>query len=129
MVRSRGGVRGGPLYSEQVYDALAEGASATTSTGEEVTLAPQEGVEAEKLVTAQATGDYPGSTWYGASPYNYTAANRPASNKIDTIVVHVTQGSWSGAINWFKDSRAGSSAHYTVRSSDGSSSNRSPKRT
>ncbi len=31
----------------------------------------------------------------------------------------MTQGSWSSAINWFKDSRAGVSAHYTVRSSDG----------
>lgn len=32
---------------------------------------------------------------------------------------HATQGSWSSAINWFRDSRAGVSAHYTVRSSDG----------
>ena len=66
-----------------------------------------------------ATPDYSGSTWYGAYSGNYTPASRPSSNPINKIVVHVTQGSWSSAINWFKDSRAGVSAHYTVRSSDG----------
>ncbi len=66
-----------------------------------------------------ATPDYSGSTWYGAYAGNYTSASRPSSNPINKIVVHVTQGSWSSAINWFKDSRAGVSAHYTVRSSDG----------
>jgi N-acetyl-anhydromuramyl-L-alanine amidase AmpD len=66
-----------------------------------------------------ATPDYSGSTWYGAYSGNYTVASRPSSNPINKIVVHVTQGSWSSAINWFKDSRAGVSAHYTVRSSDG----------
>ena len=66
-----------------------------------------------------ATPDYSGSTWYGAYSGNYTSASRPSSNPINKIVIHVTQGSWSSAINWFKDSRAGVSAHYTVRSSDG----------
>ncbi len=64
-------------------------------------------------------GDYWGSTFYGAHPYNYTAANRPYSNRIDKIVIHVAQGSWSGTINWFQNPNAGASAHYTVRSSDG----------
>jgi N-acetyl-anhydromuramyl-L-alanine amidase AmpD len=63
-----------------------------------------------------ARGEYRPSVWYGASPYNYTAANRPYSNRINKIVIHVTQGSWSSALNWFKDSRAQSSAHYTVSS-------------
>lgn len=66
-----------------------------------------------------ASGEYPNSTFYEASSYNYTVANRPSSNPIDKIIVHVTQGSWSGAINWFQDPRAQVSAHYTVRSSDG----------
>lgn len=66
-----------------------------------------------------ATPDYSGSTWYGAYSGNYTSASRPSSNPINKIIVHVTQGSWSSAINWFRDSRAQVSAHYTVRSSDG----------
>jgi N-acetyl-anhydromuramyl-L-alanine amidase AmpD len=35
------------------------------------------------------------------------------------VIIHTVQGSWSSAINWFNDSRAGVSAHYTVRSNDG----------
>ncbi len=66
-----------------------------------------------------AAGEYPSSTWYGASSNNYTPANRPSSNPINKIVVHVTQGSWSSAINWFLNPSAYVSAHYTIRSSDG----------
>jgi N-acetyl-anhydromuramyl-L-alanine amidase AmpD len=54
-----------------------------------------------------------------ASSSNYTVANRPYSHLIDKIIIHVTQGSWSSALNWFQNSRAGAAAHYTVRSSDG----------
>lgn len=66
-----------------------------------------------------ATPDYSNSTWHGAHYNNYSNASRPGSNPINKIIIHVTQGSWSSAINWFRDSRAGVSAHYTVRSSDG----------
>ena len=54
-----------------------------------------------------------------ANSDNYTVANRPYSHLIDKIIIHVTQGSWSSALNWFQNPRAGASAHYTVRSSDG----------
>jgi N-acetyl-anhydromuramyl-L-alanine amidase AmpD len=46
-------------------------------------------------------------------------ASRPSSNAINKIIVHITQGSWAGAINWFQDPNARVSVHYTVRSSDG----------
>lgn len=64
-------------------------------------------------------GDYWECAFYGAHSDNYTAADRPNSNLVDRIVIHVTQGSWSSAINWFQNPYAGASAHYTVRSSDG----------
>ena len=64
-----------------------------------------------------ATPDYSGSTWYGAYSGNYSDASRPPT--ISRVIIHMTQGSWSSALNWFRDSRAGVSAHYTVRSSDG----------
>jgi N-acetyl-anhydromuramyl-L-alanine amidase AmpD len=66
-----------------------------------------------------ATGDYPGSTLCPASSRNYSVASRPTSNPINKIIIHVTQGSWSGAINWFQHPNAPVSAHYTLRSSDG----------
>ncbi|TCJ20621.1 N-acetylmuramyl-L-alanine amidase [Rubrobacter taiwanensis] len=63
--------------------------------------------------------DYQQARWYGAHSGNYSTANRPSSNPINRIVLHITEGSWSSAINWFNDSRAQVSAHYVVRSSDG----------
>lgn len=63
--------------------------------------------------------DYENATFYGAAANNYTAADRPGSDKIDKVIVHVTQGSWSGAINWFNNPSAYVSANYTVRSADG----------
>jgi len=54
-----------------------------------------------------------------ASSSNYTVANRPYSHLIDKIIIHITQGSWSSALNWFQNPRAGTAAHYAVRSSDG----------
>ena len=66
-----------------------------------------------------ASGDYAASVFDKADPNNYTVAGRPYSNPIDKIVIHVTQGSWSGALNWFSDPTAQASAHYVVRSADG----------
>lgn len=66
-----------------------------------------------------ARPDYSRARWYGANRNGYTPANRPGSNRIDKIIVHITQGSWSSAVNWFSDPRSGVSAHYVVRSSDG----------
>lgn len=108
----------GDLFANQVYETLQDGASRETGSGENVTLAPQPAAEPRQSYTAQAASDqYPGSTWYGAHANNFQYASRPPT--IDRIVVHVTQGSWSSAINWFKDGRAFVSAHYTIRSSDG----------
>ncbi|MGH3086629.1 MAG: N-acetylmuramoyl-L-alanine amidase [Rubrobacteraceae bacterium] len=66
-----------------------------------------------------AKADYRRARWYGAYSGNYSRANRPKSHRINKVVIHVVEGSWSSAINWFKDPRAKVSAHYTVRSSDG----------
>lgn len=107
----------GALYANQVYQTLKDGAKATVD-GKEMTLAPQPGAKTRTLYSAQAGADYPRSTFYGASSNNYTRAYRGAA-QIDQIVIHVTQGSWSSAINYFRDPRAYVSAHYTVRSSDG----------
>lgn len=57
--------------------------------------------------------------YYPANVNNYTVANRPISHQIRGIVVHVTQGSWSSALNWFQNPTAQASTHYTIRSSDG----------
>ena len=56
---------------------------------------------------------------YPVSSNNYTQAYRPYSNPVDKIIIHVSQGSWSGTINWFQNPNSRVSAHYVVRSSDG----------
>jgi N-acetyl-anhydromuramyl-L-alanine amidase AmpD len=57
--------------------------------------------------------------WYPANSSNYVAANRPNSEPIDTIILHVTQGSFAGTVSWFSDPKSGVSTHYIIRSSDG----------
>lgn len=110
---------GGELYAQQVYEVLKGGGATTTTTGEHLQLAPHD-VEVPALYSAQATGDYPRSTWYGNGGSNYTESRREPTYDINTIVIHVTQGSWSSALNYFAStSNTRASAHYTVRSSDG----------
>jgi len=63
--------------------------------------------------------DYPGARWLAASPADYSVANRPLSDRITTIVIHTTEGSYSGTLSWFRNPAARASAHYVVRSVDG----------
>lgn len=112
-------VGGGALYANQVYETLQSGASATISTGETLALRPQSGVGLRNLALPAGSADYAGATWYSAASSNYSAANRPTSDRIDKIVIHVTQSSYASAMNWFQNPAAQVSAHYTVRSSDG----------
>ena len=48
---------------------------------------------------------------FDASP-NFTAGR---SATIDTIVIHTTEGTYSGAVSWLKNPSAGASAHYVIK--------------
>ena len=109
---------GGPLYANEVYDVLRTGASAQTSAGERLVLGSRGNMGAARVVASKGTGEAPGSTWYGNHGGNRTNANRGAP-RIDRIVIHVAQGSYSGTLNWFNDPSSSSSAHYTVSSKGG----------
>ena len=102
---------GNDLYAQEVFETLKSGASATISTGEHLELAPQE-VEVPQLYTAQSS-DYRGAAWRPAHGSNRTNANRGAA-KIDFIVIHIAQGSYSGTISWFQNPKSNVSAHYVV---------------
>jgi hypothetical protein len=101
------------LYAREVFETLKRGASATISTGERLELPSQEGVEVPQLYTAQSRADYGRAIWRPAHWSNRTNANRGAA-KIDLIVIHVAQGSFSGTIAWFQNPSADVSAHYVV---------------
>lgn len=55
--------------------------------------------------------------WKPAAASNYTNASR--AGKINWIVLHVTEGSYEGSINWFQNPSANVSAHYVLRNADG----------
>uniref|UniRef100_UPI003EB9C50B N-acetylmuramoyl-L-alanine amidase n=1 Tax=Streptomyces tabacisoli TaxID=3156398 RepID=UPI003EB9C50B len=68
----------------------------------------------DKPRTAGAV-DFKGAEWVAAAAANWRRADRPADYPIDMVVVHVTQGSYSGTLQVFKDPWHGASAHYVVR--------------
>ncbi|KOG47901.1 N-acetylmuramoyl-L-alanine amidase [Streptomyces virginiae] len=59
--------------------------------------------------------DHVGASWTSASPANWRMADRPDDYRVDRIVVHVTQGSFEGSVQAFKNPFHRASAHYMVR--------------
>ncbi|MFD9497727.1 N-acetylmuramoyl-L-alanine amidase [Streptomyces sp. NPDC060035] len=122
------------LYADTVYAILAQGVLAETDGGERVSVkrqhvTPALGRYAKVRPLDNSTGnattqqqestlsaDYPPARWVPANSANYSNGR---SSAITKVVVHVTQGSYAGTINWFQNPSAGVSAHYVVRSSDG----------
>jgi N-acetyl-anhydromuramyl-L-alanine amidase AmpD len=113
-------------YADEVFKIINEGAQRVID-GEDVFIQPTPVTphtgkyeQVEKQPEKQATPDYPGAKWVAASSSNYTAANRESDgNSIDYVIIHTTQGSYSGTISWFQNPAASVSAHYVIRSSDG----------
>lgn len=63
--------------------------------------------------------DHPDAEWQPATTANYTKADRPWSHRVDRVIVHVTQTSYTGALDIFRNRAKKVSAHYVVRSADG----------
>ncbi|MBH8606321.1 N-acetylmuramoyl-L-alanine amidase [Thermoactinomyces sp. CICC 10521] len=112
-------------YADEVYSLINHGAYRLVD-GKDMFIRPtrvipDKGIYADvKAVQAAATPDYPYANWVAASSSNYTAANRVADgNSINYIIIHTTEGSYSGTINWFQNLQAQVSSHYVIRSSDG----------
>lgn len=68
---------------------------------------------------AHASTDYGPAAWVPASSSNYTVSSRESSYPINYVIIHTTQGSYSGTISWFQNPSAQVSAHYVVKSSNG----------
>lgn len=108
-------------YADQVYAFLSQGIDAQVGS-EDIRVEPQrvnpKRPTGEATVGIQST-DYAPAIWTPASSSNYTVANRESDYNIQYVVIHVTEGSYSGSISWFQNPSAQVSAHYVVRSSDG----------
>ncbi|WP_225846772.1 N-acetylmuramoyl-L-alanine amidase [Streptomyces sp. HPF1205] len=124
-------------FADDVFDVLATGETRTTDTGQTVSLAARPSVkpaagQADRIGLRRAddTGTQCppglGCEWVPA-PYqetgggdygNHDLANRPTDQKIDTIVIHDTEGYWDTAMQLVQDPTY-LAWHYTIRSSDG----------
>lgn len=103
------------LYANEVYELLKKGAAQTISTGERMELEPVEDAEVPRIFELQGRNtDYARAVWRPAYRGNYTRSRREKSYNIRRVVVHVVQGSYSSAINWFQNPSSQVSAHYVV---------------
>lgn len=102
-------------YAKGVYQAVQMGARKLFEDGVVVQLFPSKVDIAKDLVFSQQedylTPDYPNAIWRAADPSNYSVGR---SRAIDTVVIHTIQGSYLGAISWFKNPSSNVSAHYVV---------------
>jgi hypothetical protein len=104
-------------FAGEVYDWMFAGFAIETRSGEWIELEPQEMPwrgTAWELTGGSGLVDQ----FVAASSANYTQSSRTTSD-IDMVVIHTTQGSYSGTISWFQNADASASAHYVIRSSDG----------
>ncbi|MBQ1088990.1 N-acetylmuramoyl-L-alanine amidase [Streptomyces sp. B93] len=124
-------------YADDVYDVIRGGAQRRTDAGQTVELPARPGLAPDTaqlgragLRPAAADGtECPKSVsceWipapyeeFGDGDYgNHDLANRPASQDIDYIVVHDTEGAWEGVLHMVQDPTY-VSWHYSLRSTDG----------
>jgi N-acetyl-anhydromuramyl-L-alanine amidase AmpD len=65
-------------------------------------------------VAGQAAPDYPGAVSEPASAANFTVADRPLTDPITRLIIHVAEGGWASTYDWFRNPRAEASANYVV---------------
>jgi hypothetical protein len=111
----------GDRYADQVFLVMETGARATAENGEVVvvrgtgekaggaTFKAGQALSADSSLVAEFTPAREGFFSYGRS------------QAIDRVVIHTTEGSYNGAISWFRSANNPyrTSAHYVIRSSDG----------
>ncbi|MDO0930753.1 peptidoglycan recognition family protein [Streptomyces sp. DG2A-72] len=124
-------------YANDVYDVLRTGEQRTTDAGQRITLAARPGLAPETGQLARAglrdasaaETECPTTVsceWipapygqFGEGDYgNHDLGDRPASQSIDYIVIHDTEGAWEGVLNLVQDPTY-VSWNYSLRSTDG----------
>ncbi|MFD7136983.1 N-acetylmuramoyl-L-alanine amidase [Streptomyces sp. NPDC059894] len=127
----------GAAYANDVYEVIRTGTERVTDAGQRVALPAQPRVRPHTaqlrhtgLRTASAAGTECPSTvsceWipapyeqFGDNDYgNHDVGDRPASQSVEYIVVHDTEGGWEGVIDLVQDP-AYVSWNYSLRSTDG----------
>ena len=104
-------------YANRVFYAIEHGVSRELPNGDEVVLHPVPVRLDRKRAfgeTLQFNGSdgYPGVVWSAANAGNYSQGR--AGHSIRYVVIHTVQGSYAGAISWFRNPSANVSAHYVI---------------
>jgi N-acetyl-anhydromuramyl-L-alanine amidase AmpD len=109
---------GGEELVREVSKRLSRGVDARDEDGARFVIPARRFDDGSPFSTITQGLGYSGAEWIPAYSGNYAAANRGLSD-VKYIVIHDTEGSYSGTISWFKNPDANVSAHYVVRSADG----------
>jgi hypothetical protein len=131
------------LFANDVFGTLRAGASLVTSDGQVMRLAATPGLRPDRRMISRlglkapvhsaARVDCPASlncrfipAAYAEEPGgdpgnygNYDKATRPSDLKINSIVIHDTEGSYAGTIATFQNPASFVSANYVIQSSTG----------
>lgn len=108
----------GDSYADEVLATLAIGATGLGDNDEELVLPPFGALSGMNIDDARQTLNLNnGQISFVAARYYTSGRTAP----IDRIVIHTTEGSYQGAISWFRspDNTYKTSAHYVIRSADG----------
>ncbi len=115
-------------FAADVFRTIQVGLDTETPAGDAIVLEGQRipGLEDVDYVHApfgdeqeRSSVGYPDrARWYPAHSSNQSARSGGTSS-INRVVIHTTEGSYNGAISWFRTGSANVSAHYVLRKSDG----------
>ncbi len=134
------------MFADDVFDTLQKGVKETTMAGQTLSVKAAPGLQTPdrsrvKALGLRDNGFSPQSSDGSECPRNlncrfvpagyaqnsedktdfgnYDHSNRPKDMKVKYIVIHDTEGAYTGAISHFQDTKSYVSAHYIIRSSDG----------
>jgi hypothetical protein len=115
------------MYAWDVFATLQRGLSAETHLGEPLFVAPRsisglENIDISAVPDEAGARDgagYPGRAHFIPAHYGNFGNRSGGLAAIDMVVIHTVEGSYSGAISWFRNPASEVSAHYVIRRSDG----------
>jgi len=116
-------------FAKDVFQTLQRGLEVETTDGDLVRIAAREipGLQDVFFVRSPESGsgsfststDYPAASRFMAAHSSNFSSRSGGTGAIRRVVIHTTEGSYDGAISWFRNASANVSAHYVLRKSDG----------
>ncbi|HIE95199.1 MAG TPA: hypothetical protein EYQ83_20925, partial [Acidobacteria bacterium] len=115
-------------FAADVFRTLQLGLDATTEGGESVSIRARRFQDLDSVAFSFApyeTGEerfgpgYPLASRRLLAHWSNFDSRANGIGDIERVVLHTTEGSYAGAVSWFRDSSSDVSSHYVIRKSDG----------